>query len=203
MATVNNNWPTPVATDLVKDGWEAIKDLGDAIDTTLGVYSAAGFSKISTNTFSAVSSFSLPNSTFTSSYVNYRLIFNFIGSATSNLRMRMRASGTDETGNSYYWVYTGQRDTGGNYQYNGSPETSAFIHNLSTQTRQHLAFDIFKPQVAEETSLTGKGVGSDATSALFMNSTMFLATSTAYDSATFYPGSGTMTGTCYVYGYKA
>jgi hypothetical protein len=36
--TANNNWPTPVASDLVKDGWEAIKDLGDAIDTTLGVY---------------------------------------------------------------------------------------------------------------------------------------------------------------------
>jgi hypothetical protein len=33
--TTNNGWPTPVATDLVKDGWEAIKDLGDAIDTTL------------------------------------------------------------------------------------------------------------------------------------------------------------------------
>ena len=40
--TANNNWPTPVASDLVKDGWEAIKDLGDAIDTTLGVYVAAG-----------------------------------------------------------------------------------------------------------------------------------------------------------------
>jgi hypothetical protein len=34
--TANNNWPTPVATDLVKDGWEAIKDLGDAIDTGIG-----------------------------------------------------------------------------------------------------------------------------------------------------------------------
>jgi hypothetical protein len=32
--TTNYGWPTPVATDLVKDGWEAIKDLGDAIDTT-------------------------------------------------------------------------------------------------------------------------------------------------------------------------
>jgi hypothetical protein len=40
--TTNNGWPTPVATDLVKDGWEAIKDLGDAIDTTLGVYSPGG-----------------------------------------------------------------------------------------------------------------------------------------------------------------
>jgi hypothetical protein len=25
--TANNNWPTPVASDLVKDGWEAIQTL--------------------------------------------------------------------------------------------------------------------------------------------------------------------------------
>jgi len=32
--TSNFGWPTPEATDLVKNGWEAIKDLGDAIDTS-------------------------------------------------------------------------------------------------------------------------------------------------------------------------
>jgi hypothetical protein len=54
--TTNNGWPTPVATDLVKDGWEAIKDLGDAIDTTLGVYapSTSGLTLINTTSFSAV-----------------------------------------------------------------------------------------------------------------------------------------------------
>lgn len=33
--TTNYGWPTPVSTDYVTDGWDAIKDLGDAIDTTL------------------------------------------------------------------------------------------------------------------------------------------------------------------------
>jgi hypothetical protein len=53
--TTNNGWPTPVATDLVKDGWEAIKDLGDAIDTTLGVYSSAGMTQLGTATLSGTS----------------------------------------------------------------------------------------------------------------------------------------------------
>jgi hypothetical protein len=38
--TPNYGWPTPEATDLVKDGWEAIKDLGDAIDTTATTFAS-------------------------------------------------------------------------------------------------------------------------------------------------------------------
>lgn len=36
--TTNFGWPTPVATDYVTDGWDAIKDLGDAIDTSLATW---------------------------------------------------------------------------------------------------------------------------------------------------------------------
>lgn len=35
--TTNYGWPTPVSTDYVTDGWDAIKDLGDAIDTSLAL----------------------------------------------------------------------------------------------------------------------------------------------------------------------
>ena len=50
--TTNNGWPTPADTDLVKNGADAIRDLGNAIDTTLGVYSPAtpGLVLISTTT---------------------------------------------------------------------------------------------------------------------------------------------------------
>lgn len=34
--TTNNSWPIPVATDYVKDGWDAIADLGNGIDTSVG-----------------------------------------------------------------------------------------------------------------------------------------------------------------------
>lgn len=40
--TTNNGWTTPADTDLVKDGAAAIRTLGNAIDATLGVYSASG-----------------------------------------------------------------------------------------------------------------------------------------------------------------
>lgn len=35
-ATSNNSWPIPISTDYVKNGWDAINDLGVAIDTSTG-----------------------------------------------------------------------------------------------------------------------------------------------------------------------
>jgi hypothetical protein len=102
MPTTNNNWPTPVATDLVKDGWEAIKDLGDAIDTTLGVYapSTPGLTLINTTSFSGVSSQSV-NDVFSATYDAYRVIVEYTGSTSLNLNFRFRVSGADETASNY------------------------------------------------------------------------------------------------------
>lgn len=36
MATANNAWPIPASTDYVKNGYDAIDDLGNAIDTSVG-----------------------------------------------------------------------------------------------------------------------------------------------------------------------
>ena len=54
-STSNYSWPTPEQTDLVKDGWDAIKDLGDAADTTVkAVADGRGLVHIDTQTFSGV-----------------------------------------------------------------------------------------------------------------------------------------------------
>ena len=102
--TTNNGWPTPVATDLVKDGWEAIKDLGDAIDTTLGVYSPATPMGVhlSTVTFSGVTSQSI-NDVFSATYKNYMIVISNLTCATdvNDLRLRLRVSGTDNASNNY------------------------------------------------------------------------------------------------------
>jgi len=36
MATTNNAWPIPASTDYVKNGYDAIDDLGNAIDASVG-----------------------------------------------------------------------------------------------------------------------------------------------------------------------
>jgi len=98
--TTNNNWPTPADTDLVKNGADAIRDLGNAIDTTLGVYSPStpGLVKINTTSFSAVSSQSV-NSVFSATYDYYLIVVS--GTNGGSPALRMRVSGTDDTGSNY------------------------------------------------------------------------------------------------------
>jgi hypothetical protein len=53
--TTNNNWSIPADTDLVKNGASAIRTLGQAIDTTLGVYAPSGMTQLGTATLSGTS----------------------------------------------------------------------------------------------------------------------------------------------------
>jgi len=53
--TPNYSWPVPVNTDYVKDGAEAIKDLGDAIDATVFGLPSGGMTLLSTTTLSGAS----------------------------------------------------------------------------------------------------------------------------------------------------
>jgi hypothetical protein len=125
---------------------------------------------------------------------------NIVGSAATDLRFKMRVGGVDNSG-SYYWVYTGVRDTGASYQQSTAGDSSAAVNYISTQKRQQIVLDICRPFEAEETSYTGKTVGADATSALFTNPYMFHAVNTSYDGFNLIPGTGNITGTVRVYGY--
>jgi hypothetical protein len=103
--TPNNNFPFPESTDLVKDGAQAIEDLADAIDTTLGVYSPATPMGVhlSTVTFSGVSSQSVSD-VFSSTYETYLINVNGVGVVNAAVvDLRLRVSGTDATGTDYKW----------------------------------------------------------------------------------------------------
>jgi hypothetical protein len=199
--TTNNGWPTPVASDLVKDGWEAIKDLGDAIDTTLGVYtaSATGLTKLSSASFTSVSSVSLPTDTFTTTYDNYRVMFFAVGGDV-NFNIRLRSAGSDNTTSNYWWAgyYIG---------YGGSPSVIARsgggasnlteIGGLSSGAGAYI-IDIFNPKTS--TTYTNMNFIS-AESYSRMVSSQFRA-NTSFDSCSFLPASGTITGSYTVYGYN-
>ena len=150
--TTNNGWPTPVATDLVKDGWEAIKDLGDAIDTTLGVYSPATPMGVhlSTVTFSGVASQAF---TFASStYDNYRIMFNLDSNSLtdSNVTIKMRSGATDNSAAAYSFASYLKTRTNSDGNFCGDDTTAGFrIMNLdagggsNTLTYSATAIDLF------------------------------------------------------------
>jgi hypothetical protein len=201
MPTTNNNWPTPVATDLVKDGWEAIKDLGDAIDTTLGVYSPATPMGVhlSTVTFSGVSSQSV-NDVFSATYTNYRILFELVASTDISLRLRLRVSGADETAANYqYQGIFGNSTTVAAARSTG--QTSFEVGSISGASRGSYSIDMFNPFNAIVTTLWSEGIynATNMETAIFGERNTLASSFTGF---TFFPNTGTITGSVSVYGYN-
>jgi hypothetical protein len=201
--TSNYSFPVPVATDLVKNGWDAINDLGVAVDTAMNTALAtkkAGMVLLNTTSFSGVNSVSLPTNTFSSTYKNYRIIINVDSTTTGGTStIRLRAAGVDASGSNYDYALTERSSSVTTFSaINGVAQTSirtGYFQNLETfQT----VIDLFNPMEATYTAMQinstryyGTGVNSKQGSA-------GIDLTTAYDSLTFF-NTG-ITGTYSVYG---
>ena len=207
--TTNYGWDIPQSTDLVKDGATAIATLGQDIDTS--IYTALGGNKsglvlLNTTSFSGVASFSLPASTFTSTYDNYRIIIN-IDSSVGGVQMdiRMRAAGTDNTSANYTFARAGatQANAFAGASNEGSLATS-WNQVVSGTYSSSIVLDVMQP------ANTGYNTNFSAANFYFDSLTNYragftagaLSVTTAYDSMTFFPSSGTVTGVYSVYGYN-
>jgi hypothetical protein len=160
--TPNYGWPVPVATDYVKDGYEAIADLGDAIDATVfGL--GSGFNLISTTAFSGATSQSFGSDAspiFTSAYRNYRIILDNLAVATTgqNLKFRLRANTTDLTSAVYdiQSLYAISTTIGGGRT---ASATSCDIASLTTDARTcSFVFDITNPQTTKIKNIISSGI---------------------------------------------
>ena len=202
--TPNYGWTVPTSTDLVKDGATAIETLGDAIDasmnTALGT-KKAGMVLLNTTSFSAVSAQSLPASTFTSAYTNYKIIVsNLTASAGVSIYMRLRASGTDNTSNIYYQ----QQQYNSSTTISGVRQQNTFwtVGSADTTTSNFSTFEIFNPQTTAKTrGLVIWNQGAITTPETLFQ-TMTHDSATAFDAVTIYPSAGNMTGTIYTYGFN-
>lgn len=195
-------FPTPADTDLVKNGADAIRDLGDAVDTAmntaLGTKKAMGV-LLNTTTFSGVSSFSLPANTFSSNYDNYQIVFSCLTSAGASINLRMRAAGTDNsTANSYVTQYLVANNTG----VSASRTTSNLFDGLvyaDTTLVNGFVLDMFDPFLATPTGFCLNALRS--TSGGWNNIAVGTHNqSVSYDSATFIASAGNFTGKVSVYG---
>jgi hypothetical protein len=202
MATVNNNWPTPVATDLVKDGWEAIKDLGDAIDTTLGVYTppATGLTLINTTSFSGVSSISV-NDVFSATYDTYLINFIATVSGTLDFRFRYRVGGVDNSTASSYQACTFINYDSGGPLSAAEVQTQNYAQALGgIQGRVLGSLIIYDPFAAVTTFADTNLLRNNNT--LAARSNISHNQNTSYDGITFLTSANTITGSVKVYGYN-
>jgi hypothetical protein len=203
--TTNNGWPTPVATDLVKDGWEAIKDLGDAIDTTLGVYSPATPMGVhlSTVTFSGVSSQSI-NDVFTSDYTNYLILLNVdSASAAPDISMRLRVAGADNSSSNYgYSGYVTYAFTNSQAHVAGNLQTS-FDVARALQSGAGCEITLFNPQASQETKYLARGTRwgtGTPNNSEYQHTGGLMSVTTSYTGYTLICSTGNFTGSVSTYG---
>ena len=166
---------------------------------------SSGLNLISTTTWSGAASQSF-NSVFTSTYTNYRLIIN-VNDPTSDgtVRMRLRVSGTDNTGANYMSVMDGMRSDGVRSSFVSSADTSFLMSEIDAGTagnRYGYSVDLFKPQT--NTLKTGQVVNEGMTTAGLVYSVyggLTFTTAIQADGFTLFTSAGNFSGTCSIYGY--
>jgi hypothetical protein len=147
-------------------------------------------------TFSAVSEVNI-NDVFSSTYANYMVIGSGItGTANVQPRFRLRVSGADNTTSNYFTQRTTSNDvnTFVGQDYNDSKFRAAAMSTTGT----HFQVNFFNPFASSATGylLSAQG-GFEASTYNYAGN---FTASTSFTGFTFYPDSGTATGTIRVYG---
>ena len=156
---------------------------------------AVGLWRIGGATFTTVAGFSLPNDSFTSTYTNYRLIVRLeTGAAGATLTGRFRASGTDNTNNTYRGLAAAP-----------TSDTTSFTlgsFNHTSSGEYAAVFEFFGPKEARTTPVSY--VNYQQTTAPTRTSLVFTGVyygTEQFDSFSFI-SSANVTGKYWLYGYR-
>jgi hypothetical protein len=142
------------------------------------------------------------NDVFNANYTNYRIICNLTGTATGQLQMRMRVSGSDNSAS----VYTQQFITGDSGSVGGSRtvnDSRWYVGRTKNTLALPFVNDIFNPFATARTTMTNyypDNIDSDT-----INTTQnwaALEVTTSYTGFTILAESGNFSGTVSVYGYN-
>jgi hypothetical protein len=170
------------------------------VPTSVAVGSGSGSVGTSgTVTFSGASSVSL-NGCFTSIYDNYKILINISSaSASSSVFMRLRASGTDNSGATVY-QRSGYASTPSSLSNSYAAASSWFVGALNNGVSQKVPMEILDPfkTIATAGYLTTFDQPTNNSNGL----NMVHIDGTSFDGFTLFTGTGTITGTVSVYGYK-
>ena len=158
---------------------------------------ATGMVFLTGATFTTVSSVSLPNDTFTSTYRNYIINIDFTGHSTdSDLSIRARVSGTDDTSNNYFYGVGKQPYTGAYSAVQAGSTNLWKVGQNEFYARAGYTFTFFNPKGSTpKLNVTGQSAQQAGIFGGLWHSTL-----TNIDALTFFKASGTMDGVYRVYG---
>ena len=159
----------------------------------------SGLVYVGGTTFSAAST-PFVNGCFTSNYQNYRIIISISGSASSNLRLRVRyGTSTVETTAVYdRWGFSVTSGVIANLTAAG--EQSLFLGGFYSGELTPYAMDVFSPNDASRTMIMPYSWNSATGAQVFMPARV--STNTVYTGIEILTDSGTLTGSMRIYGYR-
>jgi hypothetical protein len=164
-----------------------------------------GLAFITGATFSTVTSVSLPANTFSATYTNYLLTFYATtATAVSDITLRFRAAGSDNTTSNYAYGADGLYSNGNSTSTNGNTSTSIALAGMATAYAATGFLNISEPQTANKTVLNGTIAFNGNTTTAFIGSRVTAGLfngATSFDSLSLL-GTDTMSGNYKVYGYS-
>jgi hypothetical protein len=164
-----------------------------------------GLVLVKSGSFSAVSSVSLPDNSFTSTYKAYRMVFNLTAASTGlTVTARFRAAGTDNTSNAYRAFTVGMDQLGTGRNNTGGTNTSMFIGDTeSSNDTLFSVFDLDDVATASEHPILGMTYFNNGSYfGVYYTAQSFSGNGNAFDSMTFLASTGNITGTYRLYGYS-
>lgn len=156
-------------------------------------------------TFTAAPSVSV-NGVFTSTYDNYRIVWNSpTQTQNSDLYMRMRAAGTDDTTSDYSFMRGWDGGTAAARTVAMVTATSSWIISAGASASQTNDgyLDIWGPALAAAvTGLSQSAVHQPSPNMYTTTTNLYNSSTNPFDGFTIYPASGSITGVLRVYGYN-
>jgi hypothetical protein len=168
--------------------------------------SPAGLAFITGAAFTTATSVSLPNSTFTSTYRNYRVIFQTTATTSdADITLRLRASGSDVSSANYDFAWAGFT-TGNAASSVGAAVTTSFdVGEIDTGFPfNQIVLDVLQPQLATTTFILGQlnYANKAGTAVIVRNGGGFFRLTTQFDALTLISSvASSITGAYRVYGY--
>jgi hypothetical protein len=210
-------FPYPEPTDLVADYPALGQDLAEDVETVISglgsglnlkapssIANSGGSASLTGAmvSFSGVTTVSL-NGVFSSTYDNYRIIIGNTASASANLLMRLRASGSDNSSANYAWSGTYTSSTSAAYNgETGAGATSMAIGYSESGMQCNTILDIFSPFATNQAIYFANNLRISGSVSNENKRSGGMTVTTSYDGFTLFAASGTITGSIRVYGYK-
>jgi hypothetical protein len=171
------------------------------VAATYQTKAAAGLTLINTTSFTAQSTVSIDN-VFSTTYKNYRVMIDLVGSTNISLSMRVRLSNSDISTSIYNRQSSNANNTGMTAG-RATSQSSWLLDDGSTDTNIFV-MDFFNPADSGKKTqmfcLTG--VRSDSATPILINNVFGLNTNSENTSFSLLPNTGTITGTAKTYGYN-